>query len=73
MNTPEELRTQRDTARDIAIHLEQENGRLIDMITEAKKHHYVTLQEWSEVTTCGTCRIPWPCPTINELNGGDLA
>lgn len=73
MTQPDELRAQRDTARDIAVYLEQENARLVSMLDQAKKQHYVTLQEWSEVTTCGTCRIPWPCPTINALNGGDLA
>ena len=30
--------------------------------------HTISLSGWDEVR-CGTCHVPWPCPTIANLTG----
>lgn len=47
MTTPDELRAQRDKARDIACHLEAENARLLETIQRVKDYANGLLSEWA--------------------------
>lgn len=65
---PSEIRAQRDKAREIAVHLEQENAHLLSIISAVRTTHFRTYEDFSALDVCGSCGHDYPCTTIRILD-----